>query len=72
MLFRSKKNVDLWKRFLNIYRKHDVKFVWIKGHANNKENEKCDELAVRASESGYLDTDEVYEKENSERKDELF
>ena len=40
--FAKKKNPDLWIRFLKIYRKHNVKFVWIKGHANIKENEKCD------------------------------
>src|SRR5512133_330743 len=46
--FKNKKNADLWMRFLKIYRKHTVKFVWIKGHANNKENELCDRLAVSA------------------------
>jgi ribonuclease HI len=39
--FNKKKNPDLWMRFLKIYRKHKVTFVWIKGHANNKENERC-------------------------------
>ncbi len=38
--FAKKKNPDLWIRFLKIYRKHNVKFVWIKGHANIKENER--------------------------------
>jgi ribonuclease HI len=47
--FAGKKNPDLWKRFLNIYRKHKVKFVWVKGHAENKENYLCDKLAVNAS-----------------------
>ena len=47
--FKGKKNVDLWKRFLLIYPKHQVKFVWVKGHAGNTYNEKCDELAVRAA-----------------------
>jgi ribonuclease HI len=47
--FKKKKNPDLWKRFLKIYRKHKVKFVWVKGHANIPENERCDELAVAAS-----------------------
>ena len=44
--FNKKKNPDLWIRFLKIYRKHKVSFVWIKGHADNKENERCDVLAV--------------------------
>lgn len=46
--FAKKKNVDLWRRFLVAYRKHIVRFVWIKGHADNAENERCDRLAVEA------------------------
>ncbi|MEY4594731.1 MAG: hypothetical protein RIQ47_1141, partial [Bacteroidota bacterium] len=42
--FHQKANPDLWKRFLVIYRKHHVRFVWVKGHATNKENNHCDEL----------------------------
>ena len=38
--FSGKKNPDLWMRFLRIYRKHHVKFVWVKGHASNAENKK--------------------------------
>jgi ribonuclease HI len=59
--FAKKKNPDLWIRFLKIYRKHNVKFVWIKGHANIKENEKCDQLAVAAAESSNLIKDVWYE-----------
>jgi ribonuclease HI len=47
--FKGKKNPDLWMRFLKIYEKHLVKFVWIKGHADNPYNERCDQLAVEAS-----------------------
>lgn len=47
--FKGKKNKDLWMRFLNVYKLHHVKFVWIKGHNNHPENERCDELAVAAS-----------------------
>jgi ribonuclease HI len=46
--FKKKKNPDLWIRFLKIYRKHNVRLVWIKGHADNTENEICDRLAVNA------------------------
>jgi ribonuclease HI len=46
--FKKKKNPDLWIRFLKVYRKHNVRFVWIKGHSNNAENEICDHLAVTA------------------------
>ena len=60
--FKGKKNVDLWKRFLLIYPKHHVKFVWVKGHAGNLYNERCDELAVAAAESGHLIVDEGYVK----------
>ena len=59
--FNKKKNPDLWIRFLKIYRKQKVSFVWVKGHANNKENERCDVLAVQASEGKNLLTDLWYE-----------
>lgn len=58
--FKKKKNPDLWIRFLKTYRQHKVKFVWIKGHAENPDNEKCDRLAVSASQSGSLENDEGY------------
>jgi ribonuclease HI len=64
--FNKKKNPDLWIRFLTIYRRHTVTFHWIKGHANNKENERCDQLAVEASHKTTLLADTVYENtENS-------
>ena len=69
--FSKKKNPDLWIRFLKIYRKHNVKFVWIKGHANIKENEKCDQLAVAAAEGSNLIKDVWYEN-NVSNKNELF
>ena len=59
--FKGKKNPDLWKRFLNIYAKHNVSFKWVKGHAGHVENEKCDELAVMASEENQLLIDKGYE-----------
>ncbi|WRQ33204.1 ribonuclease HI [Bacteroidales bacterium MB20-C3-3] len=58
--FSGKKNSDLWLRFLKIYRKHKVKFVWIKGHAGHPENERCDTLAVEASKEPLLKKDEGY------------
>lgn len=61
--FKQKKNVDLWKRFLRIYPQHNVKFVWVKGHANIKENERCDRLAVLASQQENLPADVGYESE---------
>ncbi|MFC2137054.1 ribonuclease HI [Bacteroidota bacterium] len=61
--FKKKKNPDLWIRFLKVYRNHNIKFVWVKGHDNNIENERCDKLAVEASKLPYLLIDEGYESE---------
>jgi len=63
--FKGKKNADLWQRFLKVYEKHQVRFVWVKGHANIPGNERCDQLAVEASmgrglkkDLGYLQSQE--------------
>jgi ribonuclease HI len=61
--FKKKKNPDLWIRFLKIYRKHNVRFVWIKGHSSNIENEVCDRLAVNACTNGSLIDDTGYNPE---------
>ena len=61
--FKDKKNPDLWMRFLKIYRKHQVKFQWIKGHNNHPQNERCDQLAVMASQQEKLAIDAYYERE---------
>ncbi len=61
--FKDKKNPDLWKRFLIVYRKHQVKFTWVKGHANIPENERCDRLAVEASFKTSKLVDKFYEEE---------
>ncbi|MEX2380103.1 MAG: ribonuclease HI [Vicingaceae bacterium] len=66
--FVKKKNIDLWQRFLKIYRKHQVKFVWVKGHAGNELNERCDYLAVRAAEGSNLSIDEGFENQDSDGK----
>ncbi len=58
--FKGKKNPDLWMRFLNVYKKHNVKFVWVKGHANIPGNERCDQLAVEASQMPGLPEDKGY------------
>jgi len=59
--FNKKKNPDLWIRFLKVYKKQKVSFIWVKGHSNNKENERCDVLAVQAAESNNLNIDNWYE-----------
>ena len=61
--FTGKKNPDLWIRFLRIYRRHRVRFVWVKGHATTVENNRCDELAVAAANSGRLLEDTGYKPE---------
>ncbi len=61
--FKKRKNPDLWMRFLKIYRRHKVRFVWIKGHSNNVENEVCDRLAVKAYSEGKLKEDTGYKPE---------
>jgi len=59
--FKQKKNPDLWKRFLQIYPNHNVKFIWVKGHSGHVQNERCDELAVIASKAKVLKSDTGYE-----------
>jgi len=61
--FKGKKNPDLWARFLSVYKKHSVRFVWVKGHNNNVENERCDRLAVSAAEGSNLRSDIWYENQ---------
>jgi len=58
--FKKRKNPDLWKKFLNLYKKHDVEINWIKGHADIPENERCDRLAVEAGKSYDLLEDKGY------------
>ena len=53
-------NVDLWERLLALLDMHEVKFIWVKGHAQNIENERCDILARTAIESGILMEDKNY------------
>lgn len=68
--YAGKKNPDLWKRFLKIYRQHQVDFKWVKGHNNHPQNERCDQLAVMASMQSKLSVDAFYEQ--NETDDGLF
>lgn len=58
---KGKKNKDLWVRFYNLYKQHTIKFVWVKGHAENNYNNRCDELATAAADGKNLLTDKGYE-----------
>ena len=63
--FEGKKNKDLWLRFLRVYALHQVRFVWVKGHAGHPENERCDQLAVEAGKNKAQHLiDSVFEQEN--------
>ena len=70
--FKKKKNKDLWARFLKIYRKHSVRFIWIKGHSEIVENERCDYLAVEAAKKKPLKIDEYYENSIKQDPNSLF
>ena len=52
------KNVDLWKRLLKAKEQHQVSFHWVKGHADNPLNERCDQLATSAADGNDLFVDE--------------
>ena len=58
--FKDKKNPDLWKRYLQLHSKHNIKFRWIKGHNDHPMNERADQLAVAAAESYDLIEDVGY------------
>jgi len=53
-------NSDLWSRLLDLCEKHDVKFVWVRGHNGNPENERCDALAVEMTRRKDLPLDHGY------------
>ena len=62
-------NSDLWAELLNLLEKHDVVFRWVRGHAGNPENERCDVLAGKAAQGPDLATDTGYEKAMNELKE---
>jgi len=59
--FKGKKNDDLWRRYAALAQKHRIRFVWVKGHAENVLNNRCDQLATAAADSGQWLIDEGYE-----------
>ena len=65
--FKGKKNSDLWRRFLDVYKTHRVKFQWIKGHAGHHWNEEADKLAVAAAnDSANFKVDSFFEIHQNE------
>ena len=54
-------NVDLWERLLELCTVHQVEFIWVRGHAGNPYNERCDQLATAALKGKNLPVDEGYE-----------
>ena len=56
----GKKNADLWKRYHALAKNFSIKFVWVKGHADNHYNNQCDLLATTAADGKNLLTDEGY------------
>lgn len=57
----GKKNKDLWLQYKQLSKQFKLKFVWVKGHADNPYNNRCDELATSAADGGKLEIDEGYE-----------
>jgi ribonuclease HI len=60
----GKKNKDLWIRYHELALQQQVRFTWVKGHADNPYNNRCDEMATAAADSKNLQIDEVFEMEN--------
>lgn len=56
------KNSDLWLRYFELAKKHKITFKWVKGHAENAMNNRCDELATQAADGKHLLIDEGYEE----------
>lgn len=58
----GKKNRDLWERYASLAAKHNITFKWVRGHADNANNNRCDELATAAADGRNLLVDEGYER----------
>lgn len=62
----GKKNKDLWMRYYQLAKKFTIRFVWVKGHADNIYNNRCDELATQAADGFDLKVDEGYLQDNGQ------
>ncbi len=61
----GKKNKDLWLRYYHLAKTQFVRFIWVRGHADNSFNNRCDQLATAAADGGNLLVDEGYEQEKN-------
>lgn len=61
-------NPDLWALLLKLLEEHEVEFRWVRGHAGNRENERCDQLAVQAAKGQGLPRDEGYKASQAVRR----
>lgn len=61
----GKKNKDLWMRYDRLAKQHQVRFHWVKGHASNPYNNRCDELATTAADGTNLAIDTGFESESN-------
>ncbi len=68
----GKKNKDLWLRYNALAKKHNIRFKWVKGHADNPMNNRCDELATTAADQSSLQIDEEFERAIANSEDKLL
>jgi len=68
----GKKNKDLWLQYHELAKGNAIRFVWVKGHADNPYNNRCDELATAAADGNNLMVDEEFENNASNNNDKLF
>lgn len=61
--FKGKKNPDLWQQYAELAKKHNIRFVWVKGHADNPFNNRCDQLATAAADGRDLQEDVGFAQE---------
>ncbi len=59
-------NADLWERLLDLCNQHDIEFRWTRGHVGDKDNEYCDQLAMKTATKPNLPADAGYENDNSQ------
>lgn len=70
--FKGKKNADLWRKYAELAQAHKVKFVWVKGHADNPFNNRCDQLATTAADGGNLKIDVGFMNQDKTSDSNLF